>query len=200
MSWAACQSLTKGGCRTRCFLMGRTRLPLAGCSWMIDFQTRLTIKAQLPPQAGAERLRLVRTGTKGMQQDSVNYADLPACLEGLEWRAEAKSISWMNEHNWFGQTLSWGGWLPPPGQPFAFLNCNYRVSAKWTLHCQKLPAQSPGIKTAFQPFLLLTGKWSFAKTRSSCMHTNRNKCVSLQIFHHQNHCVLKLSLLRFPAS
>lgn len=35
-------------------------------------------------------------------------------------------------------------------------------------------------------------------TCSWCMHTNTNKCVSLQRFQHQNHLGLKLSLVRFP--
>lgn len=154
-----------------------------------NFQRRLIIKAQVTSPTGAESLYFVRTGIKGMQQDSINCTDLSARLEGLERKTEAKLIPWMNEHDWFGQTLSWRGWLPPPGQSFGLLNCNYRVPAKWTLRCQKPPAQSPGVKTAFQPSLLLTGKWSFAKTHVSRASTQTQTNVS-----HFKYLIIKIAL------
>lgn len=41
-----------------------------------------------------------------MQHDFINRVDLLSLQEGLEHRAEAKSVPQMNEHNWFGETVT----------------------------------------------------------------------------------------------
>jgi len=48
--------------------------------------------------------------------------------------------------------------------------------------------------------VLLTANWKMIICKStcpSCVHTNTNKHITLQIFHHQHHFVLKLSLMSF---
>lgn len=64
-------------------------------------------------------------------------------------------------------------------------------------------ATSPEDWHQSSPPAFLAANWKMIICKStcpSCTHTNTNKHVALQIFHHQNHFVLKLSLVRFPMS